>query len=67
MSVAEETGPSLPSRGALRFAAQEAARIAAVILEITVEGPRCDVPRAAALMGKLRAVVGPARENDHAD
>lgn len=62
MSAAEDIGPSVPSRGAIRFAAQEAARLSAVILEITVEGPRCDVPRAAELLEKLRAVVGPQRE-----
>jgi hypothetical protein len=67
VSVAEELGPTVPSRGSIRFAAQKAARISAVILEITVEGPRCDVPRAARLMDELRAIVGPARENDHAD
>lgn len=67
MSAAEDLGPTLPSRGSLRMAAQEAARIAGVIIEITVEGPRCDVPRASMLMNKLRAVVGPPRENDNAD
>lgn len=66
MSAAEDIGPSVPSRGSLRFAAQEAARLSAVILEITVEGSRCDVPRAAQLMDKLRAVVGPPREEESA-
>lgn len=66
MSVAEDIGPTLPSRGSLRFAAQKAAQLSAIILEITVDGPRCDVPRAARLMEKLRAVVGPpsAREGE---
>lgn len=59
MSAAEDLGPTLPSRGSLRFAALEAQRLAGVIVEITVEGRRCDVPRAAKLMEKLRAVVGP--------
>lgn len=67
MNVAEDLGPTVPSRGAIRFVAQEAARLSAVILEITIEGPRCDVPRAAQLLEKLRAVVGPPRENDNAD
>lgn len=66
MSAADDLGPALPSRGALRLAAQEAARLAGVILEITVEGPRCDVPRANMLMDRLRAVVGPVREGDEA-
>lgn len=55
-----EIGPAMPSRFALRQQAMEAARIAAVITDITVEGPGCDLARAARLMARLRAVVGAA-------
>lgn len=64
MSVAEDLGPTLPSRGSVRFVALEVQRLAAVIVEITVEGPNCDVLRAAMLLDKIRAVVGPPSEGE---
>lgn len=57
-SAMAEIGPAMPSRFALRQQAMEAARIAAVITDITVDGPGCDLARAARLMARLRAVVG---------
>lgn len=65
MSALSDLGPTLPSRGDLRVKAMEAQKIAQIISEITVAGPRCDVPRAARLMDKLRAVVGPAPEGEN--
>lgn len=57
-----ELGPVLPSRGDLHFAALEAGKIAALIVELTTDGPGYDLQRAARKMEQLRAVVGPAAD-----
>ena len=57
--IQAELGPSLPSRGDLRFAALEAGKLAALIVELTTDGRGYDLQRAARTMEKLRAVVGP--------
>lgn len=60
--IQADLGPVLPTRGELRFAALEAGKLAALIVELTTDGPGYDLPRAARKMEQLRAVVGPARE-----
>lgn len=62
--IQAELGPSLPTRGDLRFAALEAGKLAALIIELTTDGPAYDLQRAARKMEQLRAVVGPAAEGE---
>lgn len=64
MGVMSDLGPVLPTRGDLRFAALEAGRLAALIVELTTDGPGYDLPRAARKMEQLRAVVGPPTERE---
>lgn len=67
MSALSDLGPTLPSAGDLRFTAIEARQLAALIIELTTDGPQRDLVRAAAKMKQLRAVVGaPADQGESA-
>lgn len=64
MSALSDLGPVMPSATNLRFAAIEARQLAALIIELTADGPHRDLTRAAAKMEQLRAVVGPPAEGE---
>lgn len=60
MTAREDLGPVLKPAGEMRAIAVEAHQLALILLDLTVPGG--DPLRAARTLGKLRAVVGPTRE-----
>lgn len=54
-----ETGPVLPNRSQLYMQAREAKELLQIVTEITLPGPRADVPRAIQIMNEVRAKLGP--------
>lgn len=57
-SIYADLGPAMPSRLAVYVAAAEVHALARLALELSCQGPNTDVPRAARLLDKIRAVLG---------
>jgi hypothetical protein len=61
MSVQSEIGPTAPARWRVYSAAREVSALAQSAIELAMQGPRCDVPRALAQLDRARAMIAQLR------
>lgn len=61
MTVQSEIGPTAPARWRVYSAAREVSALAQSAIELAMQGPRCDVPRALAQLDRARAIVAELR------
>lgn len=53
-----EIGPAAKPRGEVHRLAREVAALAALAAELTMPGPRCNVPRAEAKLAMIQVLLG---------
>ena len=58
MSIQSDLGPTVLPRWRVYKQARELAALAALAVELSIDGPRADVPRALATLDRMRAVLG---------
>lgn len=54
----QDIGPTTPPRWRVYTIAREIEALARVAQECSAAGPRCDMPRAAAQLDRMRALLG---------
>lgn len=61
MTVQSDLGPTAQPRWRVYKAAREAGALVQSAIELAMDGPRCDVPRALAQLDRARAVIAGLR------
>lgn len=60
-SAQAELGPALSPRWQTYQLARDVARWAEQAMELSIDGPRMDLPRAEQLLDRIRALLGPGQ------
>lgn len=58
MSAHEEIGPTALPRWRVYNHARELQALAQQAVELSIEGPKCDVPRALGIFDRMRSILG---------
>lgn len=58
MGVQSEIGPTAMPRWRVYAQAREVVALAELALELSAEGPACNIPRAMAQLDRIRAILG---------
>lgn len=53
-----DIGPSMPSRGSVYALARRVREEAQIAMELAIDGPKCDVPRAVQHLNRARSILG---------
>lgn len=58
MSVWSDNGPQTPARTSIYMQARKVRERAQLAMDLAIDGPRCDVPRAMQHLDAARAILG---------
>lgn len=61
MNAYSDIAPATPSRGSVYSLARRAREELQMAMELAIDGPHCDVPRAQDHIDRARALLGPMR------
>lgn len=64
MNAYSDIAPCTPSRGSVYSLARRAREELQMAMELAIDGPHCDVPRAQIHIERARAILGPMADGE---